>query len=141
MNSSPHERIFLLVEDNPDDVFLMSRVFKKEKIEGILDVVTDGKQAIEYLERKDKLRNDGQTKVPELIFLDLKLPFLNGFDVLDWIRRQPGLISLPVVVLTSSLEDQDRERADCFGVPYFVKPPTAQLLRDALRFAASGSNM
>ena len=129
-------KTILLVEDNPDDVFLMRRIFKKEKIEASLEVVTDGKQAVEYLEAKDKRRGDDPAALPDLIFLDLKLPFLDGFDVLAWIRRSLALASVPVVILTSSLEDQDREKASAFGVPFLVKPPTAKMVHDAILFAA-----
>ena len=130
-------KTILLVEDNPDDVFLMRRIFRKENITATLEVVTDGKQAVEYLEAKDKRRGDDASAFPDLIFLDLKLPFLDGFDVLAWIRRSFTIAPVPVVILTSSLEDQDREKASAFGVPFLVKPPTAKMVHDAIRFAAT----
>src|SRR5262249_40063049 len=134
MSDSSKEKI-LLVEDNPDDVFLICRVFAKEGLEDSVDVVGDGKSAIQYFEEQIKLAGNRRPAKPELVFLDLKLPHLNGFDVLSWIRQQPSLRSLPVCILTSSLEDRDRNRAQEFGVPFLVKPPTVEMVRQALELA------
>jgi CheY-like chemotaxis protein len=123
----------LLVEDNPDDVFLMRRVFKKAQIKAQLLVVTDGKQAIGYLEGTGDFNDRHLYPLPNLVFLDLKLPFLHGFIVLAWIRKQANLNEVQVVILTSSMEDQDREKAAAFGAPYLVKPPTPQMLFEAIR--------
>jgi DNA-binding response OmpR family regulator len=71
--------------------------------------------------------------LPGLVFLDLKLPFLHGFVVLAWIRKQAHLNDLHVIILTSSREDQDREKAAALGAPYLVKPPTAAMLFEAIR--------
>ena len=118
----------LLVEDNPDDVFLMRRVFKKARIKARLLVVTDGKQAVSYLQGTGPYDDRQLYPLPCLIFLDLKLPFLHGFVVLAWIRKQANLNDVHVVILTSSTEDQDREKAAAFGAPYLVKPPTPAML-------------
>jgi CheY-like chemotaxis protein len=123
----------LLVEDNPDDVFLMRRVFKKAGITLPLQVVTDGKQAISFLEGTGDYHNRQFYPLPDLIFLDLKLPFLHGFVVLAWIRKQAQLNAVRVVILTSSMEDQDREKAEAFGSPYLVKPPTSEMVLEAIR--------
>jgi CheY-like chemotaxis protein len=123
----------LLVEDNPDDVFLMRRVFKKARINARLLVVTDGKQAISYLEGTGDYQDRHLYPLPELVFLDLKLPFLHGFVVLAWIRKQANLNEVQVVILTSSMEDQDREKAAAFGAPYLIKPPTPEMLLEATR--------
>ena len=122
----------LLVEDNPDDVFLMRRVFKKAGITLPLQVVTDGKQAISYLEGTGDYHNRQLHPLPDLIFLDLKLPFLHGFVVLAWIRKQANLKEVQVIILTSSMEDQDREKAEAFNAPYLIKPPTPQMLLKAI---------
>jgi CheY-like chemotaxis protein len=123
----------LLVEDNPDDVFLMRRVFKKARIQARLLVVTDGKQAVSYLEGTGEYVDRVRYPLPDLIFLDLKLPFLHGFVVLAWIRKQAALNDVHVIILTSSMEDQDREKAAALGAPYLVKPPTSQMLLEAVR--------
>jgi len=122
----------LLVEDNPDDVFLMQRAFKKARIKAQLLVVTDGEQAISYLEGTGKYGDRQLYPLPGLVFLDLKLPFLHGFVVLAWIRKQSPLNDVHVIILTSSMEDQDREKAAALGAPYLIKPPTPQMLIEAI---------
>ena len=122
----------LLVEDNPDDVFLMRRVFKKTRIQARLLVVTDGKQAVSYLEGTGDYHDRQLHPLPDLVFLDLKLPFLHGFVVLAWIRKQAHLNDVHVIILTSSMEDQDREKAAALGAPYLVKPPTPAMLLEAI---------
>ena len=123
----------LLVEDNPDDVFLMRRAFKTAQMSAQLLVVTDGNQAVSYLEGAGKYSDRRLYPLPDLVFLDLKLPFLHGFVVLAWIREQAYLNDTHVIILTSSMEDQDREKAAAFGSPYLVKPPTPQMLLEAIR--------
>ena len=122
----------LLVEDNPDDVFLMRRAFKTARIKSRLLVVTDGKQAVSYLEGTGEYDDRQLYPLPDLVFLDLKLPFLHGFVVLAWIRKQAILNDVQVIILTSSMEDQDREKAEAFGSPYLVKPPTPAMLLEAI---------
>ena len=122
----------LLVEDNPDDVFLMRRVFKQARIHARLLVVTDGKLAVSYLEGTGDYHDRQLYPLPDLVFLDLKLPFLHGFVVLAWIRKQVNLNEVQVIILTSSMEDQDREKAEAFNAPYLIKPPTPQMLLKAI---------
>ena len=133
MNHYGNVDTVLLVEDNPDDVFLMQRVFKKARIEAQLLVVTDGKQAVSYLEGSGEYHDRQIYPLPGLVFLDLKLPFLHGFVVLAWIRKQAHLSEVHVIILTSSMEDQDREKAAALGAPYLVKPPTPTMLFEAIR--------
>lgn len=118
----------LLVEDNEDDVFLMQRLLRKANITVPVQVVTDGKQAVDYLAGADPYQDRSRYPMPDLMFLDLKLPFLHGFEVLRWIREQPHLKQLRVIVLSSSLEDKDREKAQALGAPYIVKPPSPEIL-------------
>jgi CheY-like chemotaxis protein len=122
----------LLVEDNPDDVFLMRRAFKKARIKAQLLVVTDGERAVSYLEGTGEYANRQLYPLPGLVFLDLKLPFLHGFVVLAWIRKQVHLNDVHVIILTSSMEDQDREKAAALGAPYLIKPPTPAMLLEAI---------
>jgi CheY-like chemotaxis protein len=132
MNHHATVKTVLLVEDNPDDVFLMRRVFKKAQINARLLVVTDGKQAISYLEGTGDYHDRQSHPLPELVLLDLKLPFLHGFVVLAWIRKQANLKEVHVIILTSSMDDQDREKAESFGALYLVKPPAPQTLLEAI---------
>ena len=121
----------LLVEDNDDDVFLMKRALKNAGITNQLYVVEDGQQAIDYLSGTGIYADREQHPLPALVFLDLKLPFKNGLDVLAWIRKQPHLEGLVVVVLTSSNEPMDLKQSYKLGAnSYVVKPPTAAQLLD-----------
>ena len=122
-------RTLLLVEDNPDDIFLMRRTLKKSGLDLPLQIVTDGKQALEYLGGVGLYEDRSQYPRPAWVFLDLKLPYLNGFEVLEWLRRDPENKDLDVVILTSSPEERDQEIAEKLGAKaYLVKPPTVQAL-------------
>jgi CheY-like chemotaxis protein len=119
----------LLVEDNQDDVFLMERALRKAAIANPIQVVNDGGSAIDYLAGKGRFAVRENFPLPGLIFLDLKLPYFDGFEVLEWMRAQPALSSTMVVILSSSGESRDRERANALGVrSYLVKPPTPDKL-------------
>jgi CheY-like chemotaxis protein len=119
----------LVVEDNPDDLFAVQRALRKAKIENPVEVVTDGQSAIEYLEGTGIYADREAHPIPVLVLLDLKLPRVDGFEVLSWIRAQPALDDVVVVMLTSSDEDRDHRRAYSLGArSYLVKPPTAEAL-------------
>jgi CheY-like chemotaxis protein len=122
-------RTLLLVEDNPDDIFLMRRALTKSGLELSLQIVTDGKQALEYFRGIGLYEDRSRYPRPAWVFLDLKLPYLNGFEVLEWLRRDPENKDLDVVILTSSPEERDKEIAEKLGArAYLVKPPTVQSL-------------
>ncbi|HVV69954.1 MAG TPA: response regulator [Verrucomicrobiae bacterium] len=123
----------LLVEDSADDVFFMRHALKKSGLPHRLLVVMDGQQAVDYLSGTKPYDDRSRYPLPSVVFLDLKLPFLNGFEVLAWIRAQPGLKDLAVFILTGSSEVRDRQRAEALGtVGYLVKPPDETMLRQAL---------
>ena len=131
MNEDEHP--FLLVEDNDDDVILMRYALRDAQIGNRLDVVTSGDQALETLARACAAPAPRKT-LPGVIFLDLKLPHVSGFDVLQWIRGQPLLEDVFVVVLTSSDQPGDIRRAYALGAnSYVVKPPTAEQLRELVQ--------
>lgn len=124
----------LLVEDNPDDAFLMRRALKKTGLELPLHLATDGQIAIDYLRGANEFSDREKYPLPAVVFLDLKLPFVTGFQVLEWIRDHPTLHDLNVVILTSSAEDRDFKRAKQLGViAYLVKPPEPETLKNTLR--------
>ena len=130
----------LLVEDNPDDIFLMRRALKKSGVEMPLQVVTDGKQAIDYLRGGGTYSDREQFPRPALVFLDLKLPYVNGFEVLEWIRSDAANRNLEVIILTSSPETRDRETAAALGArAYLVKPPTPESLLGIFQQVTSSS--
>ena len=124
-------RAILLVEDNEDDVFLMKRALKGARVSNLLYVVEDGQQAEDYLTGAGQYADREAYPLPAIVFLDLKLPYISGHDVLAWIRRQKGFDSLVVIVLTSSNEASDLSRCYALGAnSYLVKPPTPDQLED-----------
>jgi two-component system, response regulator len=111
--------IILLVEDNPADEALTLRALKKANIANKVVVARDGVEAIEYL-----IPPDGAAReLPQLILLDLKLPKLDGHEVLKRIRANAGTRLLPVVILTTSVEDQDRLDGYRHGANSYVRKP------------------
>lgn len=113
----------LLVEDNYNDVLLIQRAFRKAKIEPPMSIVSDGDEAIAYLSKQGQYADTDRFPTPLLILLDLKLPRRSGLEVLAWIRQQPKLRRLLVVVLTSSQENSDLVQAYDLGAnSYLVKP-------------------
>jgi CheY-like chemotaxis protein len=136
---SQPSRTILLVEDNEDDQFLMRRALKAANITESLQLVSDGQEAIDYLEGTGRFADRAQFPLPSVILLDLKLPYIPGLQVLTWIRYHDGLKDVPVIVLTSSPEDRDREKAAELGaIGYHVKPPTAQMIADLTRTLQNG---
>jgi CheY-like chemotaxis protein len=124
-------RALLLVEDNEDDVFLMKRALKGAHVVNPLHVVEDGQEAVDYLAGTGKFADRESYPLPAVVFLDLKLPYISGHDVLAWIRRQKDLDSLVVIVLTSSNEPSDLSRCYALGAnSYVVKPPTPEQLEE-----------
>jgi CheY-like chemotaxis protein len=122
--------MILLVEDEDDDAFLMEIALRKVPASPRMSRVTNGQQALDYLKGDGKYADRGAYPLPKLIFLDLKLPFVHGFDVLNFIKSQPQFNGIHVAVLTGSLEDVDRERALRQGAnSFYVKPPEAGLLK------------
>ena len=123
---------FLLVEDNEDDVFFMERAFQQAGVHNPLHVVKNGEEAIEYLSGQNQFSDRQEHPLPDLIFLDLKMPGVNGFEVLKWMRAQS--VNIPVAILTSSPEDIDRERARELGAEcYLLKPPTKEMVLDCFK--------
>jgi CheY-like chemotaxis protein len=131
----PSKPLILLAEDDDNDVFFMRRALQKTGIEFPLQVVHDGQQAVDYLNGEGKFSDREQHPLPAIILLDLKMPFLDGFEVLSWIGSQPRLKGIPVMILTSSAEERDRRKAAELGAKaYFVKPPKPETLKEILKF-------
>ncbi|MEW6159267.1 MAG: response regulator [Verrucomicrobiota bacterium] len=114
-SSSMDDVPILLAEDNPDDVAILKRAFRKAGLKNPITVAKNGEAAIELLKEGAGL--------PLFVFLDLQMPRFSGFEVLQWIRQQPGLRRLPIVVWTHSEEKSDINRAFHLGAnAYWVKP-------------------
>lgn len=134
----PDKAVILLVEDQENDIQLIRRAFVKAQIPNPLQVVRDGEEAMAYLAGEKQFSNRAEFPLPKLILLDLKMPGLDGFEVLKWIRSQPGLRSLIVVVLTSSDHIRDVNEAYGLGANSFMVKPMdfenivelSRLLRD-----------
>lgn len=117
------EKIILLVEDNPDDIELTLRVFKKSRLANRIVVVRDGAEALDYLFCEGSYSQRGAHEIPSMVLLDLKLPKVNGLEVLKCLRSDPRTRLLPVVILTSSRERQDLMNGYSGGAnSYIVKP-------------------
>lgn len=124
----------LLVEDDPNDALLIRRLFGKIGLAGSLQHVDDGEKAVAYLSGTGVYSERSRYGIPSLILLDLKLPRRSGHEVLQWMRSQPELRRVPVVVLTSSREATDITRAYDLGAnSYLVKPVEYAALQEMLR--------
>lgn len=115
--------VILLVEDQEEDILLIRRAFKKASFLNPLQIARDGEEAMAYLEGIGKYRNRDEYPLPSLVLLDLKIPRVNGFEVLKWIRGQPSLSALRVVVLTASQCIQDVNLAYQLGANSFLVKP------------------
>src|SRR5437899_5114656 len=113
--------VVLLVEDSDDDAFLFKWTFEKSGLDCCVDHVVNGAAAIEYLKKAST--SDPPSAFPHTIFLDLKMPVLNGFEVLTWLRTQTFPEPIHVLVLSGSEQQSDKERASDLGADeYLVKP-------------------
>lgn len=114
----------LLVEDEPNDIFLIRRAFRKAEAGSIIHAVADGEQAMAYLTGEGEFANRNQYPLPALILLDVKLPRKSGLEVLAWLRGQNSFLRrVPIIVLTSSKQAADIHRAYELGAnSYLVKP-------------------
>jgi CheY-like chemotaxis protein len=130
-------KFIFLVEDDPNDVFFFQRALGKIDFPATsLRVVNDGEAAVAYLSGDGRYSNRSEYPLPSLIFLDLKMPRKTGMEVLAWLREQAGLVSVPVVVLTSSKHSLEIE--ECYRLranSYLVKPVHMEELIDTLKAA------
>ncbi|MGO8817434.1 MAG: response regulator [Terriglobia bacterium] len=117
------EKIILLIEDNPSDVELAQRAFKKGHILNQLVVASDGQEALDYLLGMGSYAGRDTSELPTLTLLDLKLPKVSGLDVLRRIRSEPITRRMPVVILTSSREEQDMAASYDLGVNSYIRKP------------------
>src|SRR5258708_4869050 len=115
--------VILLAEDEEDYVLLIRHAFSQAKIPNPLHVVWNGQEAISYLKGEGKYANRDEYPLPDLFLLDIKMPRMNGFEVLSWVRQQPTLATLRILVLTSSEELRDVNEAYRLGANSFLVKP------------------
>lgn len=119
----PQQVDILLVEDNPHDIELTMRVFRRHRISNRVHVARDGAEALDYVFCRNAFAQRKPSDVPNMILLDLKLPKVDGMEVLRAIRSDTALRMVPVVVMTSSREDRDVVESYGLGASsYIVKP-------------------
>lgn len=124
----------LIVEDNPSDAEMALRAFKKNNLTNKILVVEDGEEALDYLFSKGQYATKNKDSRPKIILLDLKLPKINGLEVLKEIKSHPETKIIPVIVLTSSKEESDIIESYQLGVnSYIVKPVDFEKFVEAVR--------
>ena len=117
------DKSILLVEDNPDDELLTLMAIKDNNILNEVIVVHDGEEALDYLFGTGKYQDSGLNKMPQVVLLDLKLPKVDGLDVLQQIRSNPITQLIPVVILTSSKEEMDIIKSYQLGANSYIRKP------------------
>lgn len=127
-------QLILHVENDPNDVFLVQRAFRDATISTPVRVVQDGKRAIEYLRGEGEFHDRKEFPLPGLIFLDLSMPRMNGTEFLGWLRAQPVLKRIPVIVFSSSKHERDVNASFELGASsYMVKPVSYSDLVEQVR--------
>lgn len=123
MNSPERQPVVLIAEDESDSVLLLRRAFKDFGYSGATQFVRDGQETIAYLAGEGKFQKRTEFPLPDFLLLDLKMPRMNGLEVLEWIRRQPALVHLRSVVLSTSDNLEDVGKAYEFGASSFLTKP------------------
>ncbi len=113
----------LVADDDINDISLLKRAFLRAGIDVSMKVVHDGEEVIQYLHGDEHFANRDEFPLPKLLLLDLKMPRADGFEVLAWVRKQTGLRRMLVVVMTSSDEPQDIDRAFDLGANSYLRKP------------------
>jgi CheY-like chemotaxis protein len=126
MNEHGH---ILVAEDDPTDAYFFERAFRRAGVPVVLHFVGDGQQVIDYLNGTGEFADRARHPLPQLLLLDLNMPRMDGFHVVRWIRKQPWLDALQVVIFSSSDEPKDIDRAYGLGAnSYLVKPHSMEEL-------------
>ncbi len=120
-----NKKNILLVEDNQDDIVLTLRAFRKNKVKNKVISVENGEDALDYLFCKGKFEGRNPLDQPAMVLLDIKLPKLDGFEVLKEIRKNEQTKYLPVVILTTSKEEQDMIYGYLLGANSFIQKPVS----------------
>jgi CheY-like chemotaxis protein len=119
----PDHGVILLAEDREDDILLIRKAFEKGNLLNPVQIVRNGEEVVAYLKGEGKFSNRAEYPLPALLILDLKMPLMDGFEVIQWVRAQPSLAAMRIVVLTSSNEIKDANRAYHLGANSFLVKP------------------
>ena len=119
----PDTDLILIAEDTEDDALIIRRALQKAAVPNPLHVVRNGEEVMAYLQGHRQFANRDEYPLPALLLLDLKMPRMDGFEVLSWIRHQPSLKALRVIVLTSSEDIRDVNKAYELGANSFLVKP------------------
>ena len=138
-NSETRTAVILMVEDDPEDQALTRKALKTSKLRNQLFVADDGEQALDYLYRRGQFSDPASSPRPDLILLDLNMPKVDGRAVLKQIKEDPALASIPVVVLTTSSQEEDILRSYDLGVNSYITKPVrmdgfVKAIRDLERY-------
>lgn len=115
----------LLVDDSADDIFLVRTAFTNAELANPIQEAHNGDEAIAYLQCEPPFDDRDKFPLPAVMLLDLNMPMRNGFQVLEWLRAQPGLKRLTVIILTASLREEDVDRAFDLGANSFLVKPSS----------------
>src|SRR5262249_50060462 len=133
-NMNDHEIQILLVEDNPNDIMLALHAFKTHNLANHVHVVRDGAEALEFIFATDRYATRDVANNPKVVLLDLKLPLVDGIEVLRQIKTDERTSTIPVVVMTASREERDVVESYQLGVnSYIVKPVDFDQFKEAVR--------
>mgnify|MGYP001766093815 FL=1 len=133
MKATPEKKIILLVEDDPDDIYLIGEAIDECQLNVHINIVEDGEQMLDYLHHRGNYADASVAPKPDLILLDLNMPRKDGREALSELKQDHLLRSIPVVVLTTSSAEQDKTYSYNQGASGFVtKPVTFSGLKDAV---------
>ncbi|MDB6125455.1 MAG: response regulator receiver protein [Pedosphaera sp.] len=136
MTTINHNEPILIVEDNADDADLLRIALQKNKVTNPIHIVENGLEAIKYLRAEAPYSERGDFPFPTIIYTDLKMPFKDGFEVLQWIKDHPQCCVIPVIIMTSSSQDSDVRKAYTLGAnSYIVKPGSLNELTEVIGLA------
>ena len=119
----PRVATILLAEDDENDVFLFRRALEKANLNPQVFHVADGQEAVDYLSGREPYSDRDRFPLPDLVLLDLKMPRLDGFEVLAWVRGQAGMCQPPMVIFSSSDHERDRAEARRLGAAGYHRKP------------------
>lgn len=134
MTTAPGEKLkILMVDDDPEDVFLTKHAFRKGRVENDFRSVSNGKQLLEYLRNEGQFADRKAHPRPNIVLLDINMPIMNGFEALEEIRKDPDISDVPVVIMTTSREHVDISRGYSIGASsYIAKPVTPAAMTEVV---------